>query len=134
VYIVKNILNKVPLTLSENASQPLHDWLFEFRNETTGDTKTASLVDISVWPSRYNLFEITDSTTEDFYNGFINFTPTGSWTYKAYEMPVMSPPSLDKTLAYKLVKEGDFKVFDPDEIIDNSFNEDEVKNNGVFDE
>ena len=59
MYIVKNILNKVPLTLSENASQSLHDWLFEFRNETTGDTKTASLVDISVWPSRYNLFEIT---------------------------------------------------------------------------
>lgn len=132
--IRKNTANTVVIPLSQNQSSSVHDWLFEFRNETTGDIKRCIAEDISLFPARYNEFIITDSETEDPYNGTLNFSPTGSWTYKAYEMPITSPPSLDPANALKLVREDIFQVYDPNENTNVTFDTDEGKSNVVFDE
>lgn len=133
MYIIKNQVNKVPLTLSEKATQPFQDWLFEFTNQMTGEVKYCSATNISVWISRYNLFEITDNQTEDPYNGTLDFKPTGSWKYKVYEMPIASPPLLIPTGNYGIAEEGDLLVEDPNENIEINFNAQENKDNGVFD-
>jgi len=133
MYIIKNQSNVVPLTLNEKATQTLHDWLFEFTNQTTGEVKYCNAVDISIWPSRSNEFIIIDNPTEDFSNATIDFKPTGSWKYRVYEMPVASPPSLVPTGYYAIAEEGDCLVELINENPSVEFNADEIKNNGVFD-
>jgi hypothetical protein len=132
MYLVKNQANTVALTLNENQSTTLHDWLFEFTNEFTGDVKYCSAVDVSLWPDRYNKFTITDSTIENAASGTLDFTPTGTWSYKIYEMPVASPPSLTTTGYLKIVKTGVAIVYDSTETTNTNFNAEETKNNGVF--
>lgn len=65
IYIKKNELNKVVLTLNESGTLSNPNYLFVFQNEynlssvpvyfTTSDT--------SLFPERYNLFSITESFT-----------------------------------------------------------------------
>lgn len=132
MYIVKNIVNEVPVTLAEKQTSTTHDWLFEFTNESTGVVKYCHAVDVSLYPSRCNLFMITDSATENPYNATLNFTPTGSWSFKVYEMPVASPPSLTPTGYLAICEAGSLKVYDPTENPKVNFNGDNTKNNAVF--
>lgn len=124
----------MPLTLSEKATSGSHDWLFEFKNEQTGQIKYCSAEDISSYPDRYNLFVITDSAVEDAYNGTLNFDLTTDWSYKVYEMPVASPPSLTPTGYLAIVETGSVKVVDNSPDPDSFFDEDDDKDNAVFDE
>lgn len=132
MYLLKNTTNEVVLTLTEKATQTTHDWLFEFKNETTGVIKYCSAVDISLYPARYNEFVIIDSSTEDPSNGTLDFSLTGTWSYKVYEMPVASPPSLTPTGYLAICETGSVKVADPTETTIENFNAEEVKNNAVF--
>jgi hypothetical protein len=132
MYIIKNQSNTITESLLEAATASLHDWLFEFKNEMTGEIKYCSQSDTSLFPSRYSEFSITDSTTENAYNGTLNFTPTGSWSFKIYEMPVASPPSLTTTGYLAIVKTGSLTVYDSTENVNINFNAEETKSNGVF--
>lgn len=132
--IKKNIANSFVVTLKQNQTATLQDWLFEFTNSTTGEIKYCSQVDISAYPSRYNEFTITDSATEDPYNGTLDFTPTGSWTFKVYEMPVASPPSLTTTGYLAICKEGFLKVTNVSATTIVNFDTDETKSNAVFED
>lgn len=132
MYIKKNQSNDVILTLNEKAVSNTHDWLFEFKNQTTGEIKYCSAVDISIYPDRYNEFNIIDNPTEDASNGTLNFTPTGSWTYKVYEMPVASPPSLTPGGYLAIAEEEECDVYDPNETTNITFDADEEKDNAVF--
>lgn len=132
--IRKNQVNNVVLTLSEKQTQAQHDWLFEFTCEQAGEKKYCTAQDISDFPDRYNEFIITDDATEDQYNGQLNFDPAGSWSYNVYEMPVVSPPSLDPNDALMMVESGSVTVYDPDAEGPAIFNEDENRDNAVFED
>jgi hypothetical protein len=133
MYIIKNTSNTVVVTLTEKATITNHDWLFEFSNGLEGSPKKyCSAVDISLYPERYNEFVIIDGPVEDPANGTLNFTPTGSWDYKVYEMPVSSPPALVPTGYLAICETGSLKVFDSTETVKIPFVGDNVKSNKVF--
>lgn len=132
MYIQKNISNTVVLTLSEKQTSTIHDWLFEFTNDSTGEVKYCAALDSSAYVSRYNEFTITDSTTEDPYNGTLNFSPTGQWSYRVYEMPDSSPPALTTTGYLAICEEGMLIVYDSTENARTSYDEDENKSNAVY--
>jgi hypothetical protein len=131
IYIIKNQANNVVLTLNELVTNATYDVLFVFTNDSTGQQKIFTANDTSTSTGRYNKFQITDTVTEDLYNGKINLTVDGYWSYVVYEMPVMSPPSLNPALAVKALEIGKVLVTEtitPDVI----FNNNDTKNNIVF--
>ncbi len=124
IYLYKNQSNTVVLTLDEKATNSTHDWLFEFTNDITNSVKYATLSDISTTPLRYNEFNLTE--------GVDVLLQEGSWTYRVYEMPVLSPPSINPNLAYGVVEVG--KVWVEDLSVNNvdSFDEDENTEQPTF--
>ena len=99
IYITKGQANTVVLTLNEKATISNHDWLFEFVNDVTGETKTFTAFELSTNTGRYNKFTFTESSTENVYNGTIELTDSGFWTYTVFEMAVSSPVDLVKAKA-----------------------------------
>ena len=112
IYITKGQANTVVLTLNENATTTTHDWLFEFVNDVTGETKTFTAFELSTNTGRYNKFTFTESSTENVYNGTIELTDSGFWTYTVFEMAVSSPVSLVKANALATVETGKVWVYD----------------------
>ena len=112
IYIVKSQQNIVALTLDEKATVSVHDWLFEFTNQLSGEVVTFTAQDLSTTTARYNKFIITESLTPNLYNGIISLDNSGSWSYNVYEMPVTSPVSLNKANALACVESGKVFVFD----------------------
>lgn len=124
LYLYKNQTNNIVLTLDEKATNSTHDWLFEFTNDITNSVKYATLSDISTTPLRYNEFNLTE--------GVDVILQEGSWTYRVYEMPVLSPPSTNKSLAYGVVEVGKVWVEDLTVDIVESFDEDENNEEPTF--
>lgn len=108
ILINKNTSNTIVLTLNEKKTTLSCDVLFKFVNDLTGVTKLFTATDL-VNNYRYNEFTIIDDVTEDPYAGQMNFEGEGYWTYTIYQMPLLSPPSLDPDDAVKTLEEG--KVF-----------------------
>lgn len=132
IYIRKNQANTVVLTLNEKATTTSHDWLFVFTNDVTGESKTFTAFDLSTTTTRFNKFVITESSTENVYNGTIELTPTGYWHYTVYEMADTSPTSLVVANALATVETGKVFVYDSTENVNYTFNTDETKSNKVF--
>lgn len=134
--IIKNSINKVVLTLTENSISSNSDYLLKLTNDTTGQSaqKIIALTDTSSYyqKQRANIFTITESTNEDLTNSIVNLTPSGQWTYKAYEMNPSSPRNMDESQSIKMVESGICLVIDNEETKNNFFNNEEVKNNSVF--
>lgn len=122
IYIRKNQANTVVLTLNEKAVNSSYDVLFEFINEISGDVKAFTCDDESL-VSRYNKFSITESDSENLYNGQIKLEP-GQWKYTAYEMPVASPKSLDKDNSVGTLEIGRVTVYESETTNEFTANED----------
>lgn len=123
--IIKNSINAVVLTLNEKKTADC-DWLLEFINESTGESKVLSVVDTSAYPSRYNLFQITEGTD-------ITLSPAGTWRYKAHQMPVSSPVDEDVSHSQKVCEEDVCTVIDPQENPVVTFSTDDEKDTAAFD-
>lgn len=131
MYILKNSVNKVALTLTEKAVNADSEFLLKFYNETTGGVKVVAVDDISQYPLRSNVFLVTENITEDLSNGTVYLSPVGQWSYWAYEMAPSSPRNLNVADALKIVEEGICEVKGEDASL-GIFTEDEDKNNPVF--
>ena len=110
IYIYKGQSNTVVLTLNEAAINTTFDVLFEFINVTTGEEKLFTQNDTSQ-VERYNKFTITESDTENLYNGTVKLE-AGQWEYTVYEMPVASPNSITKTSNVGVLETGRVTVYD----------------------
>ena len=132
IFIRQNTTNNVPLTLNELATISPFDVLFEFTNDTTGDSKIFAAQDVSPATERYNRFNIIESTSENLYVGQVELDPVGYWSYTIYEMNVSSPPDLDPTNAIKILEVGKVLVVPNSVSPDYVFNVDENKNNITF--
>lgn len=84
------------------------NYLFCFRNETSKQVKYFNASDTSSQTSRYNLFVVTDDTTEDLDNAIVDLSPTGEWSYTIYEQA--SPTNKDPNNATSIVETGIVKV------------------------
>lgn len=98
--------NLVALTLAEKSSTATPTYLFSFTNDFSGEDIVFTAPDTSLWPSRYNSFEITSVTDQvdvDLQDGKILMEAEGYWTYAVYEM---ATPSTDPGDAVGLVETG----------------------------
>ena len=91
IYIAKNSLNNVVLTLSESSTLTNPFYLFEFINEWQVEENPTSIFfttpDISDYTERYNLFQITESITGSTTGGTnvaLSLT-NGQYKYNVYE-------------------------------------------------
>jgi hypothetical protein len=132
IYITKGQANTCVFTFNEKATTTTYDVLFKFTNETTGESKLFTGFDLSTNRTRYNEFVITESTTENVYNSTIELSPTGYWTYIAYQMADTSPTSLLPANAVGTLEIGKVYVYDSTENVNYTFTDDEDKNNKVF--
>ena len=133
--IQKGIDNTVVLTLSEKSTLLSPEYLIEFTSNLAGSktSKVVALTDISYYVESYNKFIITESNTEDLQNSIVYLSPVGKWSYIVYEMESSSPRNMNTADAVGIVETGICEVEGVDEVR-NVFDEDETKNNGVFDE
>jgi len=132
IYITKGQANTCVFTFNEKATTTTYDVLFKFTNEITGESKLFTGFDLSTNRTRYNEFVITESTTENVYNSTIELSPTGYWTYIAYQMADTSPTSLLPSNAVGTLEIGKVYVYDSTENVNYTFTDDEDKNNKVF--
>lgn len=133
--IQKGIDNTVVLTLSEKSTLLSPEYLIEFTSNLAGGktSKVVAVTDISDYVESYNKFIITESNTEDLQNSIVYLSPVGKWSYIVYEMESSSPRNMNTADAVGIVETGICEVEGVDEVR-NVFDEDETKNNGVFDE
>lgn len=134
IKIIKGESRDIIVTLNENQTLTNPDFLFEFTNDTTGETKIFTQFDSSEYPERYNLFVITDSTTELPYNGQMDFSPVGYWSYNIYETVQASPNSLVVPSPGYLLESGKVWVVDNTASTDMYFDDEDNINNVCFDE
>lgn len=130
--IVKNFTNKVALTLSQETTNNDSEWIIEFVNVLSKESKVVCLEDISEFQERSNIFEIIENENEDLSNSVVSLSE-GQYDYTVYEMAPSSPRNLDPDDAIKIVKEGILIVADESVEEDNSFSEDDNDTHGVFD-
>jgi hypothetical protein len=135
ILIRKNSTNNVVLTLNEQAEVDMpYSVLFEFTNDTTGEVKLFTTVDISPATSRFNQFHIDENFSENLEMGIVSLSPSGYWSYNLYEMTPVSPVDLDPINALSILESGKVLVIEEMAMVDPTFNSNDTINNVVFDE
>lgn len=132
--IKKGQSNSVALTLNEKRQESDSEFIVKFTQDFNGNSKVVGLTDISEYPVRSNIFNITESETELLAHGVVNLETTGQWDYTVYEMEQSSPRNLDPEDAIKIVETGICIVTDDSESVVKTFTVDETKNTPSFDE
>lgn len=88
--------------------------VFYIQNQLTFESKYFTAADISTWPSRYNLFELTVvglTASENLMTGQLYFTQShiGQWTYTVYNQPCVVP-GIDPDEFVNVLETGYFKL------------------------
>ena len=107
--IKKGQINEIPATATELLTVYPADYLFRFWH-TSGIVKIVAMDNISPAQTRWDLFMLQESETEDLYNGKVNFKILGEWDYEIHQMPLGSPPSLDLSLSVRILETGKVNV------------------------
>lgn len=110
ILIKKGQVNRIPLTLTELLTEYPADFLFKFTNTFTKKEKIFAAENISNSQSRFDYFNIEESTTEDLTVGKISLIETGEYDYVVYQMPISSPPSLNISDSIKILEIGKVHV------------------------
>ena len=104
ILIQKGTANSVILTLKETTTFPNATYLFEFIHTQTRQSQTCIAADTSAYPTRYNQFEITETTGADGSLAQVELELEGFYTYKVYAQ--LSTTNLVPTNADELVETG----------------------------
>jgi hypothetical protein len=109
IKINKNANNTIIATLAEKATLSEPFYLFVFTSDVDKTEVIFTAQDTTEFNERYNKFLITETSgTVDYTSGVINLTPTGFWSYKAYEQ--VSSSNLLVANTTSLVEVGRVKV------------------------
>lgn len=113
IKINKNANNTIIATLAEKATLSEPFYLFVFTSDVDKTEVIFTAQDTTEFNERYNKFLITETSgTVDYTSGVINLTPTGFWSYKAYEQVDSSNLLVANTTS--LVEVGRVKVIGAD--------------------
>jgi len=82
INIARNSANTVALTLTEKGSAAYY--LFKFQSDNTEAVEYCVATDSSVYPNRYNLFSITETTSPNNLSAEVELTTEGQWRYWVY--------------------------------------------------
>jgi len=130
ITINKGQANEVVLTLNEKLTITNASFVFVFTNDIAGTSVTFTADDTSPAIERYNQFTITENAVQDVYNGTISLDNQGSWTYKVYETPTVSPIDLDDLGAE--LESGKVNVIGTASVTYTTFDNNYVTDNTIF--
>jgi len=130
ITINKGQANEVVLTLNEKLTISNASFVFVFTNDITGASVTFTADDTSTAIERYNQFTITESSSQDVYNGTITLVNQGNWTYKVYETPTASPIDLSDLGAE--LESGKVNVIGTASVTHNQFDSNYTTDNTIF--
>lgn len=82
INISRNSANTVALTLTEKGSAAYY--LFKFQSDNTEAVEYCVATDSSLYPNRYNLFSITETTSPNNLNAEVELPTEGQWRYWVY--------------------------------------------------
>ena len=106
--------NNMVLTLKEKSTIDNPSYLFVFTSDADNTSKTFTAPDVSLFPSRYNKFILTENSTENLSSGVVELNPAGFWSYNIYDQA--SSTNLDIANVAGLVESGRINVVgDPQE-------------------
>jgi hypothetical protein len=74
ILINKGSKNKLILTLNEKLKQPSNEFHFEFKNDFSGGVITMSMIDESMYKTRYNEFSLEEPNDVEFKIGFYSYS------------------------------------------------------------
>lgn len=100
--------NDLVLTLKEKATLTEPFYLFVFTSDMDNTSKIFTAPDISLFPSRYNKFVLTENSVENLASGVVELSPTGFWSYIVYEQ--VSSTNLLVANTTGIVEEGRINV------------------------
>ena len=106
--ITKGEINRLILTLTEKVTIQEPKFLFQFKNDASAKSYFCIAPDLSLFPNRYNKFEITETDNPDNINAEIELPLTGFYHYFVYEQTSgsnLNPAGLN------LVESGKLRVF-----------------------
>ncbi len=110
--ITRSANNDLYFTFEERRTLSSPFYLIKATNRTSGKVKRFILAaDDSSYPTRYNHFTLTESSSEVLTSGTVELEP-GEWDYDAYEQS--SSTNLQEANATSLLESGVFKVLGPD--------------------
>lgn len=96
IYIEKDTVNKVMLTLWESTTIDTPYYALMLTNESTEEKVYLIAPDESLAVGRFNLLSITEQATSlDPLNGVVRLSPVGQWNCEIYESPTQSIDPLD---------------------------------------
>jgi hypothetical protein len=130
ITINKGQANEVVLTLNEKLTISNASFVFVFTNDITGASVTFTADDTSTAIERYNQFTITESSSQDVYNGTITLVNQGNWSYKVYETPTASPIDLSDLGAE--LESGKVNVIGTSSVTYTTFDNNYVTDNTIF--
>jgi len=91
IYIKKNKVNFPVVTVTEKTTIPTPYYLMRLTSKDTLEEKILRLgPDVGLNPVRYNMFEITESTSDDLDNGVINLNAGAEYNYVIHQTPYAS--------------------------------------------
>ena len=97
-------LNKMVVTVSQNAELPNPQWLFSFTHIFSKQQVNFVLPNLSTHKIRYDEFEFVEGLNTLL--GEIPFPYEGQYTYKILEQVAQNPTNLNPALAYNTVEYG----------------------------
>lgn len=100
--------NDVIVTLKENQTLEVPNFLFVFTNDQTGGVTSCIAANISEFENRYNEFIITEKDSPDNLAGEVSLKNTGFYHYDIYEQN--SDTNLNPDNAINLLETGKAKV------------------------
>lgn len=103
ILLKTNQLNKIVVTVSQNAELANPEWLFSFTHIFSKERVTMILPNISTHKVRYDEFEFVEGPNTNV--GQIPFPYTGQYNYAIWEQPYGSG-NLNPALAYNKVESG----------------------------
>lgn len=104
IQIQKGAANRVILSLAETTTFPNATYLFEFIHAQTRGIHTCIAADTSAYPTRYNQFEITETTSPDGLLAQVELEIEGFYTYKVHAQ--LSTDNLNPANADEVVETG----------------------------
>jgi len=113
IQIQKGAANRIILSLSETTTFPNATYLFEFIHSQTRDSHTCIAADTSAFPTRYNQFEITETTSPNGLLAQVELEIEGFYTYKIYAQ--LAETNLTPANADELVETGFAYIIGTDE-------------------
>lgn len=85
LYITRNTTSILTVTVSEKQTLTSPYWLWELKYRGDNSFKYFIAPDSSSFPSRYNLFTVTESSIESLTSGVVYLPNEGEYEYRIYE-------------------------------------------------